>query len=69
MGGTYCSTSPPVVTATLIIVGGAVNDNVSTTEPSGVSRAFDLTTAALVWSWDSRNPVETAPLAERQTYS
>ena len=39
-----------------IIVGGAVNDNYSTEEPSGVIRAFDIDTGALVWNWDSGNP-------------
>ncbi|MBU1307744.1 MAG: glucose/quinate/shikimate family membrane-bound PQQ-dependent dehydrogenase [Alphaproteobacteria bacterium] len=66
--GAYYSTSPPVVTSNLIVVGGAVNDNVSTTEPSGVVRAFDINTGALVWNWDSRNPEETAPIADGQTY-
>ena len=37
-----------------IIVGGAVNDNFSTQEQSGVIRAFDVNTGALVWNWDSR---------------
>ncbi|MDB5535278.1 MAG: glucose dehydrogenase [Devosia sp.] len=69
LGGSYYSTSPPVVTPTLIVVGGAVNDNVSTTEPSGVIRAFDINTGALVWNWDSRNPDQTAPLPAGQTYS
>ncbi|WDR07461.1 glucose/quinate/shikimate family membrane-bound PQQ-dependent dehydrogenase [Devosia rhodophyticola] len=69
VGGSYYSTSPPVVTPDLIIVGGAVNDNVSTTEPSGVIRAFDINTGALVWNWDSRNPDQTAPIADGQSYS
>ncbi|MDB5562765.1 MAG: glucose dehydrogenase [Hyphomicrobiales bacterium] len=67
--GSYYSTSPPVVTSHLIIVGGAVNDNVSTKEPSGVIRAFDLNSGALVWNWDSRNPDATAPIAPNATYS
>lgn len=66
--GAYYSTSPPVVTDRLIVVGGAVNDNVSTTEPSGVIRAFDIDTGALVWNWDSRNPDETAPIASDAKY-
>jgi quinoprotein glucose dehydrogenase len=69
VGGSYYSTSPPVITQKLVIVGGAVNDNVSTTEPSGVIRAFDINTGALVWNWDSRNPENTAPLQDGQTYS
>lgn len=69
LGGSYYSTSPPVVTSKLITVCGAVNDNVSTSEPSGVIRAFDITTGALVWNWDSRNPEGTTPLLEGQSYS
>jgi len=67
--GSYYSTSPPVVTKELVIVGGAVNDNVSTHEASGVIRAFNIRTGALVWNWDSRNPNETAPIASGATYS
>lgn len=67
--GSYYSTSPPLVTSHLIIVGGAVNDNVSTNETSGVIRAFDLDTGALVWNFDSLNPDATAPIAADQTYS
>jgi quinoprotein glucose dehydrogenase len=67
--GSYYSTSPPVVTRELVIVGGAVNDNVSTHEASGVIRAFNVRTGALVWNWDSRNPNETAPIASDAKYS
>ena len=61
--GYYYSTSPPVVAAGKIIVGGAVNDNYSTQEQSGVIRAFDINTGALIWNWDSGNPDVTTPLA------
>ncbi len=67
--GSYYSTSPPVVTSHLIIVGGAVNDNVSTSEPSGVIRAFDIDTGELVWNWDSLNPQATLPIADGETYT
>lgn len=67
--GSYYSTSPPMVTSRLIIVGGAVNDNVSTNETSGVIRAYDLDTGALVWNFDSLDPEATAPIAADQTYS
>ncbi|NLS02786.1 glucose/quinate/shikimate family membrane-bound PQQ-dependent dehydrogenase [Rhizobium sp. P32RR-XVIII] len=66
--GYYYSTSPPVAVAGKIIVGGAVNDNYSTTEQSGVIRAFDINTGALIWNWDSGNPDQTTPLPEGQTY-
>ena len=67
--GYYYSTSPPVIVGGKIIVGGAVNDNYSTEEPSGVIRAFDVNTGALVWNWDSGNPDVTTPLPEGQTYT
>ncbi|NKN36242.1 glucose/quinate/shikimate family membrane-bound PQQ-dependent dehydrogenase [Agrobacterium sp. a22-2] len=67
--GYYYSTSPPVIADGKIIVGGAVNDNYSTQEQSGVIRAFDVNTGALVWNWDSGNPTQTAPLPAGQTYT
>lgn len=67
--GYYYSTSPPVAVAGKIIVGGAVNDNYSTKEQSGVIRAFDINTGALIWNWDSGNPEQTAPLPPGQKYT
>lgn len=67
--GYYYSTSPPLVVDGKIIIGGAVNDNYSTTEQSGVIRAFDVSTGALIWNWDSGNPDQTTPLPSGQTYT
>jgi quinoprotein glucose dehydrogenase len=67
--GYYYSTSPPVIAAGKIIIGGAVNDNYSTQSQSGVIRAFDVNTGELVWNWDSGNPTETAPIGEGETYT
>lgn len=67
--GYYYSTSPPVAVAGKIIIGGAVNDNYSTEEQSGVIRAFDINTGALVWNWDSGNPDVTTPITGDQTYT
>ena len=67
--GYYYSTSPPVIAAGKIIVGGAVNDNYSIHEQSGVIRAFDINSGALIWNWDSGNPDVTTPLPEGQTYT
>lgn len=53
----------------LVVIGGHVTDNVSTDEPSGVIRAFDVHTGKLVWNWDSGNPDDTTPLAEGKTYT
>ncbi|TDK39574.1 glucose/quinate/shikimate family membrane-bound PQQ-dependent dehydrogenase [Rhizobium deserti] len=67
--GYYYSTSPPAVVGNKIIIGGAVNDNYSTQEQSGVIRAFDVNSGALIWNWDSGNPGQTQPLAPGQTYT
>ncbi|TPM44892.1 glucose/quinate/shikimate family membrane-bound PQQ-dependent dehydrogenase [Mesorhizobium sp. B2-2-3] len=67
--GYYYSTSAPLISGDKIVVGGAVNDNYSTQEPSGVIRAFDASTGALIWNWDSGNPEQTTPLAAGQTYT
>jgi quinoprotein glucose dehydrogenase len=67
--GSAYSTSPPLVTDHLVIVGGAVNDNSSTTSPSGVIRAFDVYTGKLVWNFDSKKPDQTQPIANGETYS
>ncbi|MDX3928818.1 MAG: glucose/quinate/shikimate family membrane-bound PQQ-dependent dehydrogenase [Shinella sp.] len=67
--GYYYSTSPPVAVADKLIIGGAVNDNYSTEEQSGVIRAFDIRTGQLIWNWDSGNPDQTTPLPEGQTYT
>ena len=67
--GMYYSTSPPVVTRDLVIIAGEVTDNYSTSEPSGVIRAFDVNTGRLVWNWDSGNPDVTTPLPPGQSYT
>ncbi|QOG07026.1 glucose/quinate/shikimate family membrane-bound PQQ-dependent dehydrogenase [Aureimonas sp. OT7] len=67
--GSYYSTSPVIVAGDRIIVGGTVLDNVSTTEPSGVIRAFDIASGELLWNWDSGNPDDTGPLSPGQTYT
>ena len=67
--GYYYSTSAPLIAGGKIIVGGAVNDNYSTEEPSGVIRAYDAGTGALLWNWDSGNPDQTMPLPAGQNYT
>lgn len=67
--GSYYSTSPPVIAGKLLIVGGTVNDNYTANEASGVIRAYDVDTGALVWNWDSGNPDATAPIAAGETYT
>ncbi len=50
--GMYEPTSPPIVTGKVIIVAGAVEDNFSNREPSGVIRGFDVRTGELLWAFD-----------------
>ena len=52
----YYSVSPPAIIGNLIIVGGGVADNVSTSVPGGVVRAYDVVTGDLVWYWDPIPP-------------
>jgi quinoprotein glucose dehydrogenase len=67
--GGYYSTSPPVVTQSLVVIGGHVSDNKSTREPSGVMRAYDVHDGHLVWNWDAGNPDHTEPIAPGQLYT
>ncbi|WP_313069308.1 glucose/quinate/shikimate family membrane-bound PQQ-dependent dehydrogenase [Atlantibacter hermannii] len=50
--GMYEPTSPPIVTDKVIVIAGAVTDNYSTREPSGVIRGFDVNTGDLLWAFD-----------------
>jgi quinoprotein glucose dehydrogenase len=67
--GIYYSTSPPVIAGNLVVIGGQVDDNQSTHEPSGVIRAYDGRTGTLVWNWDAGRPDATAPLRPGESYS
>lgn len=66
--GFYYSTSPPVIANDLLIIGGAVNDNISPSEPSGVIRAYDVISGELKWNWDPGNPERTEPIGPDETY-
>ena len=48
----YQVTSPPAVIGNTIVVGSAIQDGATTTEPSGEVRAFDAITGQLKWTWD-----------------
>ncbi|MDM0073393.1 membrane-bound PQQ-dependent dehydrogenase, glucose/quinate/shikimate family [Variovorax sp. J2P1-59] len=67
--GFYFQTSAPTVVRNLVIVGGWVWDNVALGEPSGVVRAFNANTGALVWAWDLGNPAITAEPPAGETYT
>ena len=52
----YYSVSPPAIIGDIIIVGGGIADNVSTSVPGGVVRAYDIRTGDLIWYWDPIPP-------------
>jgi quinoprotein glucose dehydrogenase len=66
--GFLMPTSPPTVSAHVLVVAASVTDNDSTDEPSGVIRGYDTVTGALVWNWDASRPDETAPIGSSETY-
>ena len=67
--GFYEPTSPPVVSDRILVVAGAVIDNYSTEEPSGVIRGFDVHTGKLVWAWDSGAADENELPSATHTYT
>lgn len=67
--GFYMVTSPPVIVGNLAIFGAAINDNVSAHNPSGVVRAYDVHSGALIWHWDAGAVNPNAALAPGATYS
>ncbi len=67
--GGYYSTSPVIASQRVLVVGGTVLDNVSTSEPSGVVRGFHVQTGELLWHWDPARPDDNTPLQPDQTYS
>lgn len=54
--GVYHVTSPPAVVDDVVVVGSAINDNMRANMPSGVVRAFNTRTGALLWKWDPIPP-------------
>ena len=65
------STSPPVVAGGRLIVGERIRDNVAVDEPSGVVRAYDPVSGALVWAWDvgRGDDALNKPLGIREVYT
>lgn len=60
--GFYTLTAAPLVAGDLIVVGGRVADNIEVGEPSGVVRAYNVRTGALVWVWDLSKETPDVPL-------
>jgi quinoprotein glucose dehydrogenase len=67
--GFYEPTSPSVVSDKILVVSGAVIDNYSTHEPSGVTRGFDIHTGKLIWAWDAGAANENALPSAENTYT
>ena len=56
----YEETSAPAIVGQTIVVGSAVADNGSASQPSGEVRGFDAKTGKLKWTWD---PIPQGPNA------
>ena len=54
--GEYRLTTPGGIIGDLSVIGGAISDNLKTTVPGGVVRAYDLNTGELAWYWDPIPP-------------
>ncbi|NIF21483.1 membrane-bound PQQ-dependent dehydrogenase, glucose/quinate/shikimate family [Candidatus Pantoea multigeneris] len=67
--GSYYLTSAPLAADGVVMVGGKLNDNLTTGEASGVVRGFDASTGKLLWAWDaSRGAKDSTPLPEGEIY-
>ncbi len=64
----YYVTSPPLVLGDRAIVGALVADQLRTDAPSGVVRAFDVKTGALLWAWDPVPPDYRADVPPGERY-
>lgn len=67
--GVYEPTSPPIVTDKTIVIAGAVTDNFSTREASGVIRGFDVNSGKLLWAFDPGAKDPNAIPADEHTFS
>lgn len=56
--GAYHMTSAPTIAGNAVIVGSAINDSERAVMPSGIVRAYDVDSGALLWKFD---PVPQGP--------
>lgn len=56
------------MTNDLVILGSAIADNYYENNPSGVIRAYDVRTGAVIWKFDGGKPDDTKPLAPGELY-
>lgn len=54
--GLYHHTSPPAIIGDRVVIGGSVSDGEGTNAPSGVVRAYDARSGALLWGQDLAPP-------------
>lgn len=67
--GFASSSSGPAVVGNLLVIGQQVSDNQRRDAPSGVVRAYDATSGALLWAWDAERQGRAAePLAAGEIY-
>ncbi|WP_409282241.1 membrane-bound PQQ-dependent dehydrogenase, glucose/quinate/shikimate family [Pseudomonas putida] len=65
----YMQTAAPLVAGDLVIVGGSAMDNgYNTGNPSGVIRAYNALSGALVWNFDPDKPQSTRPIEASGQY-
>ncbi|WP_337065222.1 membrane-bound PQQ-dependent dehydrogenase, glucose/quinate/shikimate family [Rouxiella badensis] len=68
--GDFYPTSAPLVAEGIVMVGGHLNDNLATGEPSGVVRGYDVQTGKLVWAFDpARGGKDSTPLPSGEVYA
>lgn len=67
-GGFHFTTSPATVIGNVAVVGSFVLDNMAVDEPSGVVRAFDVTSGRQLWSWDAGSKDPNAEPGPGETY-
>ncbi|MCA8897065.1 MAG: pyrroloquinoline quinone-dependent dehydrogenase, partial [Amphiplicatus sp.] len=67
--GYYFFNGAPLVAKGKIVVGGVVVDNQKWGEPSGVIRAVDAKTGALVWAYDVGAPERVGPPPQGEIYT
>ncbi|MDE1188267.1 MAG: membrane-bound PQQ-dependent dehydrogenase, glucose/quinate/shikimate family [Pantoea sp.] len=68
--GDFFPTSAPLVADGIIMVGGHLNDNLETGEPSGVVRGYDVRSGKLLWAWDpARGAKDSSPLPDGEVYA
>jgi len=67
--GYYYVTSAPTIVGDRVILGGWVSDAQYWGEPSGVIRAYDVTTGQFVWAFDMGRPGEHGEPASGEHYT